>query len=285
MKFKLKAKKQVYFEEEGHKYHDGYGNKYTSVTTLLSQYAPKFDGEYWSSYKAIKDTFENVGWRIWKEYKSKAGGWEGVVKYFNKNKKALDKTILERIAVRKQYYIDLWETERTYAADLGTKHHNDLEKLFLNNKTMKLDNNQVADVSPADLLSIQGFDQGESTVHPELLLWNAFYRIAGQADVVERQGKKIHIKDYKTCKEIEFSAFMNQKMFEPIHELPNTNYSKFTMQLSTYAWMLEKLGYEIVGLTIIHIDRETGKHIRDYPLAYRKDLVEAMLEDYSTKAA
>jgi hypothetical protein len=280
MKFKFKQKDKVYFEEEGHKYSDGRGREYTSVTTLLKDYCPPFESDYWSDYKAIKDTLENIGYRTWKDFKDSAGGWESVVKYFKKSRKKLDQVVLDRIATRKQYYLDLWDDEREYAAELGTKHHNDLEQLLLNTPKIQLDNMELATTSPADLISIQGFDQGESIIHPELLLWNEKYRIAGQADVVERTGKKIHIKDYKTCKEIEMKAFMDKTFFSPLQELPNTNYSKFTMQLSTYGWMLEELGYEITGLTIIHIDRHTGNHVRDYPLAYRKDLVELMLDDY-----
>lgn len=33
----------LYFQEEGHKYNDTYGNEYTSVTTIIGDYAPKFD--------------------------------------------------------------------------------------------------------------------------------------------------------------------------------------------------------------------------------------------------
>lgn len=285
MNFKFKKKEQVYFEEEGHKYTDGKGQQYTSVTTVLKNYYPPFEGDYYSTYKAVKDTLENLGPNVWWKYKSQAGGWKEVVGFFAKNKKKLDKVVLERIAVRKQYYLDLWEAERIYSADLGTKQHNILENLLLKSPKIKLANNSVADVSPADLLSIQGFDQGASTVHPELLLWNKQHMIAGQADRVDRQKMQVHIKDYKTCKEIEFEAFMGQTMLGPLKELPNTNYSKFTVQLSTYGWMLEQIGYEVIGCTMNHIDRHTGKHIKDYPLAYRPDLVEAMLEDFSSRRA
>ena len=102
----------------------------------------------------------------------------------------------------------------------------------------------------------------------------------GQADVVERIGDEVHIKDYKTSKSIDFEAFMDNKMLEPVQELPDTNYSKFTLQLSLYGWMLEELGYKIKSLTIIHLDRITGNPIQDYPLAYRKDLVTKLLEHY-----
>ena len=287
MRYKFKHKDQVTFTEEGHIYKDNKGKQYTSVTTLIKDYSNPFEGDYYSTYKAVKDTFEGMGWRIWKDYKVKAGGWEGVVDYFNKNRKTHDKEIISRVVARKKYYVDLWEEERDHAGKLGTAAHNDLEQLLLSNKQVKLDrrskSGNIADISPADLLSIQGFDQGGTVVHPELLLWNKEFMLAGQADVVERLGNIVHISDYKTCKEIQMEPFMDKHMKGPLSSLPDMNYSKFTIQLSTYAWMLEEIGYEIGSLTINHIDRNTGKPIRNYPLAYRRDLVIKMLNDYAIK--
>ena len=42
----------LYFTEEGHKYNDDLGNIYTSVTTLIHQYANTFDVDYWAHKKA-----------------------------------------------------------------------------------------------------------------------------------------------------------------------------------------------------------------------------------------
>ena len=284
MNFKFKAQpERVSFEEKGHKYTGKNGHNYTSVTTLLSEYHEKFKSDYWSDYKSIKDIMMNTGGSIWFRYKNAAGGWDKVVDYFKKHKAKLDKKILSQIADRKQHYLDNWEYEREHAAKLGTMHHNDLESLLLNTPKILIAKDRIADVSPADLLDLQGFTAGEHHVHPELLLWNEHFRIAGQADVVERDGNQVHIKDYKTCKKIDFEPFMHKRMFAPLDELPDMNYSKFTMQLSTYGWMLEQIGYEVVGCTMIHINRETGEHIESYPLAYRKDLVIKMLEDHERK--
>jgi len=286
MNFRFKAQpEKVSFKEKGHKYTGRNGHDYTSVTTLLSEYYKPFDTQYWSDYKSVKDILLNAGGSIWYRYKQAAGGWEGVVAYFRVNRKKLSPVLLNQIEVRKQKYLSDWEYEREHAAKLGTMHHNDLESLLLSNKKVRISKDKIANVSPADLLDLQGFTQGEHHVHPELLLWNEHFRIAGQADVVERDGMQVHIKDYKTCKKIEMEPFMGARMYEPIDELPDMNYSKFTMQLSTYGWMLEQIGYEVIGCTMIHIKRETGEHVESYPLAYRKDLVIKMLEDYDSKRA
>ena len=43
---------RLIFHEEEHKYNDSLGNNYTSTTTLLHEYQPKFDKSYWLKKKA-----------------------------------------------------------------------------------------------------------------------------------------------------------------------------------------------------------------------------------------
>ena len=43
---------RLIFKEENHKYTDTLGNEYKSTTTLLHEYAPKFDKDYWLKKKA-----------------------------------------------------------------------------------------------------------------------------------------------------------------------------------------------------------------------------------------
>lgn len=278
MKFKFKQPERIEFKAEDHSYTSTSGKDYIPVTSLIARYYKPFDSAYWSTYKAVKDVMNNAG--IWSRYKTEAGGWESVVSFFKKNRKKLDNLLLIQIKERIEHYLDSWDYEREYAAALGTKAHNDLEGLVVSAKKIDLGDRKIAEVSSADLLDLQGFGTGGNQIYPELLLWNDRYRVAGQADIVERRGDEVIIKDYKTCKKIEFEPFMDAHMFEPLEELPDTNYSKFTIQLSTYAWMLEESGYRVTGLVVQHIDRITGKHIKDYPMAYRKDLVTKMLEHY-----
>ena len=43
---------RLIFKEEGHKYNDTFGNEYKSTTTLLHDYVPKFNKNYWLKKKA-----------------------------------------------------------------------------------------------------------------------------------------------------------------------------------------------------------------------------------------
>ena len=42
----------LYFDEGPHRYTDTLGNEYRSVTTLIGDYYPHFDADYWAHKKA-----------------------------------------------------------------------------------------------------------------------------------------------------------------------------------------------------------------------------------------
>ena len=46
--------RQISFNEELHRYTDEYSSEYKSVTTVIHDYVPEFDKEYWSKYKAAQ---------------------------------------------------------------------------------------------------------------------------------------------------------------------------------------------------------------------------------------
>ena len=120
----------------------------------------------------------------------------------------------------------------------------------------------------------------DNAIFPELLIYNHKYKLAGQVELVEKIDKDIWISDYKTCKKISNEAFRGETMHAPLDVISNTNYNHYLMQMSTYGWMLEQLGYKVRELRLIHAHRETGEHIEDYIVPYRPDLVELMLNDY-----
>ena len=86
MKFKFnKSKDRVAFEEKGHTYTNGRGQKYKSVTTVLKDYEHEFDTAYWSTYKAVKDTLSGIN--LFHRYTQAAGGWANVPNYYIQNKR------------------------------------------------------------------------------------------------------------------------------------------------------------------------------------------------------
>ena len=96
-------------------------------------------------------------------------------------------------------------------------------------------------------------------------------------DWVRKKGRQVWIKDYKTSKEITKEAFRDEKLKFPLDGLLNANWHIYAMQLSTYGWMMERCGYEVMGLDVIHTRTETT-----YNMPYLRDHVKRMMEDYVT---
>lgn len=247
------------------------GEKYESVTTLIKRFTPEFKGEYWATYKAIKDVLENVG--LWYNYKREAGGWENVVDYYLKNGYL---SIAEDIAFRKQVYLDAWAEEGRVANIKGSIIHEDLEKAAYHAHYIK-EGEINYEVTQEDILDIQDFTSNR--IYPELLIHNDEYMVAGQADKVFKQGLQVDVHDYKTYKKLEYEGFRGETLLAPLAHIQNGNYWKTAIQLSIYGWMLEELGYEVRTLYMHWIrgkdkdDKERNHAVETYELPYLKDEV------------
>ena len=116
-------------------------------------------------------------------------------------------------------------------------------------------------------------------------------RIAGQIDLLVKKGNKLTIGDFKANKKIEMKSFFNQrtkqsvKMKFPLNNLDDTNYWHYCLQLSTYAWMLQKYNpeFEIDDLVMIHFDHNDNMTV--YHLPYLKAEVIKMLNHYKKESA
>ncbi len=92
---------------------------------------------------------------------------------------------------------------------------------------------------------------------PEMLLYNDEYKIAGQSDLVfmNHEKKTFVIKDYKTNKKIDRTAYKKKRMYHPIAHIEDCNYYHYALQLSLYAYMLEQeFGYKCEGLELIWVN-------------------------------
>jgi hypothetical protein len=261
----------VTFYPHNHTYLNEQGQKYISVTTLIKKYTPPFDEDYWSSYKALKDVLEQA--EVWDVYKSRAGGWEQVLDYCRKLKNF---PYRDAVIQRKKYYISHWKQKGEEAREKGSAFHAAAEAALLG-KTFITESKREALVVPGgDLIETQDFKS--DALYPELLIYNHRFRLAGQADWVLKEGDTVHIKDYKTSREIVQSAFRNETMLYPLGHIPNANYHTYSLQLSIYAWMLENKGFKVGRLEIEHVIDEQERKL--YPVKYLKDEVITLLKHY-----
>lgn len=273
----------IAFSENEHVYWNVNDNeRYTSVTTLIGKFEQPYDKEFWSKYKALEKLLPKDSWLI--EKKSLL------------NTKKFDKTILELYNISEnefnkvqQEILDAWDEENRKSCERGTKIHAEIENSFYKN--------------PTDI-SLQKFGIGgkfeckknypeldlEYGVYPEYLIYrksdDGILKIAGQVDLIVKSGNEITICDWKTNKKIETKGFYNQstksstKMKYPLNTLDDVNFNHYQLQLSTYAWMLQKINPDFVikDLIIVHFDHNGNQTI--YHCDYLKKDVERMLAFY-----
>lgn len=259
----------VTFQPEGHRYTNENGEVYISVTTLIGKYKAPFDAQYWSTYKAVKLVLEKKG--TWDRFKRRAGGWDKVVAYYNSLN---DFPYHAEVARVKIEFLQSWAETGRIAREKGSDYHAQMEDISHKLGVEKKNGKEIKVCSPVDLLRLQDFEN--DGVYTELLLYNDHFRLAGMADKVIKEGRIIHIHDYKTSKEIEMEAFQDEKMKHPIHHLPSCNYFEYSLQLSIYAWMLEQVGYTVGDLVIEHVP---ANH-KEYKVKYLRDEVQSLLSHY-----
>ena len=274
----------IAFEEKAHRYWDvtDPSKKFTSVTTIIEKFGQPFDKEFWSAYKALEKLLSADAWKIEKPSLLKS--------------KKFDKSLLELHDIsendfnrEQQAILDSWDEENRKSCERGTKIHADFENSFYKKKK-NIDRSKFQiggkfecrkDYTDLDL---------ENAVYPEYLIHRVSpdgkLCIAGQIDLLVKKGNNIIVGDYKTNKEIKMKSFFDSKtkssvkMKFPLNNLDDTNYWHYCLQLSTYAWMLQKLNPDFVieDLVMIHIDHKDKMTI--YHLPYLKNEVEKMLAFY-----
>ncbi len=278
----------IAFEEEAHIYYDVTqpDQKFISVTTLIHSFTNPFDQEFWSAYKALEKILSKEDWAI--EKKSLLAT------------KKFDKVLLEMYDIsendfnrEQQAILDAWYEENKKSCDRGTKIHAELENsLYGKRRDIDLAKYQIGgkfecikDHNELDL---------EYGVYPEYLIHRVSedgkLRIAGQIDLLVKKGNKIIIADYKTNKEIKTKSFYDknkkssEKMKYPLNNIDDVNYWHYTLQLSTYAWMIQKLNpeFEIEDLVMIHFDHNDNMTV--YHLPYLKEEVIKMLAYYKKES-
>lgn len=190
-----KVNGNVGFNTEYHKYFniDNPSKEYISVTTLIHKYTHEFDKEFWSAFKSLEKLLPKDSWTI--EKKSLLN-----TKKFNKA--ILDTYNISELEFNKtqQSILDAWDEENRKSCDRGTKIHEEIETSFYNN--------------PKDI-SLQKFGLGgkfecrkdytdldlEYGVYPEYLIYresdDGILRLAGQVDLIIKQGNDIVIVDHK----------------------------------------------------------------------------------------
>ena len=237
----IKCNDRVCFRESDHVYYlkDNPTKRLTSVTQVYSYYKQPFDKEFWSFYKALESfvlEFDDI----------KAS----LLKF-----KTIDVSLLtkydideEEFSKERQLFIDKWDENKDKSCIRGTNYHQIQE-----------DECRADAAAFAEKLGIgKGFVLGGSDIdlslskalYPEIILDrvsdDGIFMLAGQSDLVIVDDGYFDICDYKTGSKIDMKAYYNRskkstkKMKYPLMATDDCNFMHYTLQLSTYAWMIEK---------------------------------------------
>tara|TARA_R100001163_G_C5066154_1_gene204422 strand:+ start:2220 stop:3053 length:834 start_codon:yes stop_codon:yes gene_type:complete len=249
----------VIFKEDGHVYESLNEDlttdniKWTSVTSFVGLFKPKFDADKQSK----------------KSSKNKRSKWYGMT----------PKEIL-----------DAWDGESKRAIELGNWYHNQREENLCEFSTIERDGVIVPIIRPIIDRSGTKIAPGQQLsdgVYPEHFVYLKSLGICGQADLVTIVNGKINIIDYKTNKEIKEKGFKNwegitSKMYNPVSHLDDCNLKHYNLQLSLYAYIIKKHNPKLkVGdLQIQHVTFEKeGENKFGYPITRYNDQGEPVIKN------
>lgn len=267
----------LYFDEGPHKYTDSNGNEYISTTTIIGNYAPKFDEKFWAHKKAREQgVSEKEILRQWARIKNEACD-RGTNKH-----NALEDAIKENSKFKNAIkYLEQASGRCITVADIPNMIPTplDIEKFkAATNYKYK----PIYDVF--DFYTNKGY-----IIYSEIGVFDPYLLISGTIDILCYKPEQFVILDWKTNRDgLKFESgyylkdkttVPNQltdewvrtknKMLPPLNHLDECNGSHYTMQLSIYARLVERiLGIPCVGLGLCHIGsafilNKYGQPLRD----------------------
>jgi hypothetical protein len=228
--------------------------------------------------------------------------WDDIAaKYAKKHSTKKDPLTVED--VKKQ-----WAEKGRIARERGTLFHALKEEEDINSKDKPVYFSETIN----DIKPIRNLETLEDGIYPELTLYNNEYQACGTADkvIIETINgvRYIDILDYKTSETIDEESYYdarNQKfamLANPLQSVMDCNFMKYSLQLSMYAFFLEKYNFTPRNLILIHLiineldlNKESkykieyeGKsfhveHEIEYPVKYMKKEVKALLQYHKSK--
>ena len=250
MNIKIDDRPKVDLEPIEHVYvHSDTGANYKSVTTVLQMVEPHFDTQ--GVAEAIfrqKDDVKNP-------------------KYVGMN--------VDQI-------LDCWQELNDTANEYGTHVHETIETYLLKHQLWyPEDELQKKVIASYESL---GVDEG-IMMYPERIMFAEEYNLAGTADlVIDIDETFFDLGDWKTNKAFNFwNQYGFETLLKPFDHLQNCQWSVYTLQLSTYAYMYElETGRKCRHIWIGYWEKEK-ETMRKIPIMYLKTEAKKLLEMYKYK--
>lgn len=260
------TKPKVIFFEEDHSYYlleNSKKTKLESVSSFYSKYKNSYNSGFWSAYKAYEKILPPG---VFKDLK-KTYGYDSPELLIVADMYVKDKEYFKTV---QQQILNNWKKENKKSTDKGTEYHNTKEtNAFINGAAINKYNLKCYNIGAEKLLDYNNYSIADNLYnlcegfYPELLVFNEEALLAGQADkvfITEFGGEKyVDIGDFKTNKKISKESFIGSSrkhtyLKPPLNHIMDSNYWHYALQLSTYAFMLEKFGFRVRSLYLEHYD-------------------------------
>lgn len=173
-------------------------------------------------------------------------------------------------AVSQADILDLWESNGNAAAGFGTAVHAVLEHYFkwkaCGEQIMQNSKKEVNAALPNHpflqslIIDLEKLMTDEGDNLQEILISNVEKGYCGLVDnllVLDTEKKLCRIRDYKIAYEVDKKS---DKLLAPFDLLPPNKLSKYQVQLSFYANLLQLSGWTVEGLDIFAYDGDWKKH-------------------------
>ena len=232
----------INFFEDGHIYEIDGDSNYISVTRIISRLFKEFD-----TLKFIE--------RLKK----------------SKNPKYIDKSPR---SIQQE-----WDQIKEESALSGTLLH----------KTIEEYSNGILDRIPESIETefsfFLNFEKDLPYLEPyrtEWFIYDTDYRIAGSIDMVyiDKRDNSFHIYDWKRTKKPISNTKSSDTGYEPFNDIPNNNYSHYSLQLNLYKFLLEKnYDIKISSMTLCRLHpNNTPKNYQLIPILDMTPQIELLLD-------
>lgn len=165
---------------------------------------------------------------------------------FDAKKKARELAALPWAKAQKKgvrYWLGLWKANGEH----GTKVHKLIEDI------VRADDVIVCEEPKAISALKYLYDAEYEELEPEVRIYSEELGLAGTVDLIATKEGEYTLVDWKTSKEIRKEGFAPN--LNPVTKnLPDANYTHYSLQLATYAVMLEKeYGIKVKKLHLVHL--------------------------------
>lgn len=212
--------------------------------------------------------------------------YESVTTFIGEYKKPFDKEFYSKLVakvkgVSQEKILENWESITKKAQNRGTKIHLIMEKYLKDNVLCK----EYHELINSFIKKTKHLIKNTSNIYSEKLLYSDEIKLAGTADLIIENDNLFYIQDFKTNKAFNFTSKYHDYFYPPLDHLQVCEFTTYTIQLSIYAYMYEKLyGKKCGGLTIYYMREFDGKQFwQEFNCLYAKDTIEKLFLDRKQK--